>query len=382
MKVHRETLYEEVWETPLSRLAPEKYGISDVGLRKVCEKLHVPTPPRGYWAKRQHGKDPPKEPLPDRPDGTPETHDFGRARASEPNPSENSEPGSEETTSEEKTGRETPPRDIPEPRVQSTIGDPHPLVEQTKTTLEDPRLDTYGRIGNSRPLGVSVNVSPNTLERALRILDALVKAAESAGWQAHGEYAGENPASHLLIEGEEIPFRITEKVTREEKAIPESELSITDSKYRYHSTGRLHFKLSFQHPSPPGQKKWAEDQTGELERMLPSILERAYESAYDLKETRCKHKRRARKREKKRKARKEKKKRREEEKRQRKTLEETASQWSKSQDLREYIEEVRRRVDEEPLTEEKREKVEEWLEWAETHADRIDPLSDGLPTRE
>lgn len=48
MEVHRETLYEEVWETPLSRLAPEKYGVSDVGLRKVCEKLHVPTPPRGY----------------------------------------------------------------------------------------------------------------------------------------------------------------------------------------------------------------------------------------------------------------------------------------------------------------------------------------------
>lgn len=228
---------------------------------------------------------------------------------------------------------------------------------------------------------MSVNVSPNTLSRALRILDALVKAAESAGWEAFGEQAGDHPASHLLIEGEEIPFRITEKVTREEKDIPESELSITESKYRYHPTGRLHFKLPFQYPRPPGQKKWVEDK-GELERMLPAILERAYESAYDLKETRRKRKRRARKRKKKRKAREEKKKRREEEKRRRKALVETASQWSKSQDLRDYIEEVRRRVDEEPLTEEKREKVEEWIAWARRHADRINPLSDGLPTRE
>ena len=70
--------------------------------------------------------------------------------------------------------------------------------------------------------------------------------------------------------------------------------------------------------------------------MLPDILERAYESAYDVKETRRKHKRRARKREQKRKAREEKKKRREKEKQRRNALVEDASQWSKSQDLRAY----------------------------------------------
>jgi hypothetical protein len=70
--------------------------------------------------------------------------------------------------------------------------------------------------------------------------------------------------------------------------------------------------------------------------MLPGILERAYESAYDVKETRRKHKRRARKREQKRKAREEKKKRREKEKQRRNALVEDASQWSKSQDLRAY----------------------------------------------
>jgi len=51
--VNRNELYEQVWREPVSRLAP-KYGISDVGLKKICRKLNVPTPPLGYWTKIQH----------------------------------------------------------------------------------------------------------------------------------------------------------------------------------------------------------------------------------------------------------------------------------------------------------------------------------------
>lgn len=48
--VTRGQLYEEVWSMPLSQLC-ERYGLSDNGLRKVCRRLSVPVPPRGYWAK-------------------------------------------------------------------------------------------------------------------------------------------------------------------------------------------------------------------------------------------------------------------------------------------------------------------------------------------
>ena len=34
----------------------KRYGISDVMLKKICKKLDVPTPQRGYWAKRAAGK--------------------------------------------------------------------------------------------------------------------------------------------------------------------------------------------------------------------------------------------------------------------------------------------------------------------------------------
>jgi hypothetical protein len=49
---NREELYEEVWATPMQTLA-KKYGISDVGLAKVCRKLSIPVPGRGHWARKK-----------------------------------------------------------------------------------------------------------------------------------------------------------------------------------------------------------------------------------------------------------------------------------------------------------------------------------------
>lgn len=54
-ELKREELYDLVWTEALATLGP-KLGISDVGLKKRCRNLGVPTPPRGYWAKLEAGK--------------------------------------------------------------------------------------------------------------------------------------------------------------------------------------------------------------------------------------------------------------------------------------------------------------------------------------
>ncbi len=59
----REELYELVWSTPMSSLAT-KYAISDVGLKKLCRRHHIPTPPRGYWAQQEAGNAPARPRLP------------------------------------------------------------------------------------------------------------------------------------------------------------------------------------------------------------------------------------------------------------------------------------------------------------------------------
>ena len=58
----REKLYEEVWEKPMSEVC-KNYGISDVALKKTCKKLRLATPPRGYWAKKAAGIEPPQPRL-------------------------------------------------------------------------------------------------------------------------------------------------------------------------------------------------------------------------------------------------------------------------------------------------------------------------------
>jgi hypothetical protein len=37
----REKIYEEIWSEPIQRVC-KRYGISDVGLAKVCKKLNIP----------------------------------------------------------------------------------------------------------------------------------------------------------------------------------------------------------------------------------------------------------------------------------------------------------------------------------------------------
>lgn len=62
VRFERQKLFDEVWATPVTTLAT-KYGLSDVGLRKICMTLDIPMPPRGHWAKLAAGKSPPKPPL-------------------------------------------------------------------------------------------------------------------------------------------------------------------------------------------------------------------------------------------------------------------------------------------------------------------------------
>lgn len=55
MTVAREKLFEENWAEPMTKVAA-RYDVSSSFLARVCERLGVPRPPRGYWEQLRVGK--------------------------------------------------------------------------------------------------------------------------------------------------------------------------------------------------------------------------------------------------------------------------------------------------------------------------------------
>lgn len=62
--LERVALYEAVWDEPMIKVS-ERYGISDVGLRKICARMDIPVPRLGYWAKERVGRAPVRPDLPE-----------------------------------------------------------------------------------------------------------------------------------------------------------------------------------------------------------------------------------------------------------------------------------------------------------------------------
>ena len=63
----RSELHALIWSKPLNKLSAE-LGLSDVGLKKLCKRHDIPTPPQGHWISIHHGKSRPIIPLPPKPE--------------------------------------------------------------------------------------------------------------------------------------------------------------------------------------------------------------------------------------------------------------------------------------------------------------------------
>lgn len=51
-EMSREELYELVWQTPMSKLGAQ-LATNGPGLAALCRKRQIPTPPLGYWQKKE-----------------------------------------------------------------------------------------------------------------------------------------------------------------------------------------------------------------------------------------------------------------------------------------------------------------------------------------
>ena len=75
--ITRAELYALVWAEPAMNVAA-RYGITGTGLAKICKRLRVPVPSRGYWARKQARQAVRADPLPAPVRGQDMEHQFQR----------------------------------------------------------------------------------------------------------------------------------------------------------------------------------------------------------------------------------------------------------------------------------------------------------------
>jgi hypothetical protein len=175
-----------------------------------------------------------------------------------------------------------------------------------------------------------------------------------------------------MIEEERVHVRIVEKARRVEA--PDERWRT----YSYEPTGnlRLEFPQAYAYN---GRKTWKDGPQKRIEGHIGAFLRGAYHIAQFKKENRQRREKTRRRQKKVKQQKKKIRRRREAEEARRDALEQQAGRYRKVQDLRAYIREVQSRAAKEPLSQERRRRLEEWVEWAEAHADRIDPLDGRLP---
>ncbi|WP_133770246.1 hypothetical protein [Enterovirga rhinocerotis] len=174
-KLTRRELYDLVWSTPMRTLA-QQFGISDVGLKKSCDRHRVPTPPRGYWAQIEAGKKTKKAVFVEVDDARLNQIEVGTHALQLPEPVRHV---IEVQRAERKQHAER--RRAPKTIVEhEPIRDPHPKIKATARELRATK--ERSEIARAKAEGMcGVEIGQASIERAIFILDQMARAFEERG---------------------------------------------------------------------------------------------------------------------------------------------------------------------------------------------------------
>lgn len=377
-RISRSELYEQVWNVAITRLSKE-YGLSDVGLAKICKRNNIPRPPRGYWARKAAGYKVKRLPLPPGEDVAieitphPYSRDFTKHR-------------------ELVAKMSLSPQSEEEPIVvPGRLSRPHPLIKQSSEILSRRQPNDDGFVHPPKKGCLDIAVSRNSLRRALRIMDTVIKALEKLGYDV---YLSEG-RTKTTIQEVPISFRLSEKLTTKKKRPEEHDLK-----------GRYMFGHSrfIEERVPSGdlcltiheaenfyiygcQQNWNDGKKSKLENRINSFIDGLVTVAVAKIEHDKEKEEEERRRIERRKQLEEERLKRaefrqmylEEEARVKKLISE-AENWKRSQILREYIAEIERHADDGELSLSLEKPLAEWLKWAHNQADRLDPLIHSPPS--
>lgn len=251
ISLSRKDLYEAVWGAPLLVLA-KRWGVSDVAIGKACRRLKIPLPGRGYWAKANVGLQKARPALPASPPGGPKHVSFRG-----------------QVTREVAVGNHSPrtPRTLP-PSILASLPEsqrkPHPYISAARKIGQSAK-ETDGRLGLWRA-PVDLQVSRQSFERALGLLDALFFVLEAQGMKVIWEEADNRRGTYVLVDGEKLKIRMLER--RRQVDTPVNATEQWRPKYFLEPTGVLRFEIEYWATS---KTAWEDRRGIRLENLLGQV---------------------------------------------------------------------------------------------------------------
>ena len=243
----RQELYDRVWSTPMRTLAAE-FGLSDVGLAKICKRHKIPRPTCGYWAKLEHGKKVEQWPLmavADKSLLTIHLHKQLTPVESTPKP-----PVAVDPAIAARIEAELDPANQIEALTDLRGADP--LVSATRDSLSNMKPDDYGRVSRRYDFNApcfDVCVSKANVQRALLLLHTIVRAFRQRGFTLEFD-GGRSREPHFDILGRRFSVAIRESSRRQKRELTKAEkeekakYSWGVRDYEYVPTGVLELHLN------------------------------------------------------------------------------------------------------------------------------------------
>jgi hypothetical protein len=251
-EISRRDLYDLVWQRPMWKVAPE-FGLSGNGLAKLCRRVGIPVPERGYWAKLAHGK------RVKRPSLQP-AKDDSETLVIEATPSSRS--ALESSMPEPLAALLRAERAALEPIAVPNSPKPHQLVE----AWPRPQKPSYGM-----PWFTAEGES-----RRRRIASILFREIERRGGtvSTSNEHERDTHRFNITFFNETIEVSFREKLTMV-KAPPDPRQSYSYVTTDYHPTGLLRLRFE-NYLDVPIRREWNDRETKRLEERLREILTGLY----------------------------------------------------------------------------------------------------------
>ena len=255
--------------------------------------------------------------------------------------------------------------------VPSDLRGCHPLISQTKRVLERQKPDERSLLQSIDKGILSIRVTRNSLHRALRIMEAIINAAESHGWAVKPQ--NEKDGCAIVIGDDAVGIYISEKVNRFEIPPTKPTEGWYWKRYRYEATGLLTLEIT-DYVGNSMRRSWSDGKRQRLEVVLGDFVEAIAPAAEALRKRRLEWAERDRRRKEEELQRQQLERRVIAERSRRDKLLEQSNWYQQSIALRRLIADFRGQELPPFWTEEARTR---WLEWAQKMADRLDPFHNG-----